>query len=211
MVIPVETTETSFKFGTPVELFRGNYLSPNLGTQYSVTKDGRRFLMIKSAEPKEGVEESRKIIVVTNRLEELKEKAPVHDRKTNLRSYMYVQKGGFHMKNLSIVLGLLLLAGFAFAADIDGKWAGEIVDQNMEIAFTFKAEGTKLTGVHIVNGQETPIEEGKIDGNKISFTVTLNMGEDMKIPHKGTISGDEIKMTYEMMGQPGEILVKRVK
>lgn len=115
------------------------------------------------------------------------------------------------MKYLSIVLGLLLLTGVAFAADIDGKWAGEIVGQNMEIAFTFKAEGTKLTGVHIVNGTETPIEEGKIDGNNISFTVTLNMGEEMKIPHKGTISGDEIKMTYEMMGQPGEILVKRVK
>jgi hypothetical protein len=124
---------------------------------------------------------------------------------------MHVHKGGVHMKYLSIVLGLLLLAGFAFAADIDGKWAGEIVGQNMEIAFTFKADGTKLTGVHIVNGTETPIEEGKIDGNNISFTVTLNMGEEMKIPHKGTISGDEIKMTYEMMGQPGEILVKRVK
>ena len=115
------------------------------------------------------------------------------------------------MKYFSIFVGLLLLAGFALAANIDGKWAGEIIDQNMEIAFTFKAEGTKLTGVHIVNGQETPIEEGKIDGNNISFTVTLNMGEEMKIPHKGTISGDEIKMTYEMMGQPGEILVKRVK
>ena len=115
------------------------------------------------------------------------------------------------MKYFSIFVGLLLLAGFALAANIDGKWAGEIVGQNMEIAFTFKAEGTKLTGVHIVNGQETPIEEGKIDGNNISFTVTLNMGEEMKIPHKGTISGDEIKMTYEMMGQPGEILVKRVK
>ena len=124
---------------------------------------------------------------------------------------MHVHKGGVHMKYLSIVLGLLLLAGFAFAADIDGKWAGEIVGQNMEIAFTFKADGTKLTGVHIVNGTETPIEEGKIDGNNISFTVTLNMGEEMKILHKGTISGDEIKMTYEMMGQPGEILVKRVK
>jgi hypothetical protein len=115
------------------------------------------------------------------------------------------------MKFFSLVLGLLLLAGFAIAADIDGKWAGEIVGQNMEIAFTFKADGAKLNGVHIVNGQETSIQEGKIEGNNISFTVTLNMGEEMKIPHKGTISGDEIKMTYEMMGQPGEILVKRVK
>ena len=115
------------------------------------------------------------------------------------------------MKYFSFVTGFLLLAGFALAADIDGKWTGEIVGQGMEIAFTFKAEGTTLTGVHIVSGQETPIEDGKIDGNNISFTVTLDLGGESKIPHKGTISGDEIKMTYEMMGQPGEILVKRVK
>jgi len=115
------------------------------------------------------------------------------------------------MKYFSVAVVLMFLAGFAFAADIDGKWEGEIVGQNMGIAFTFKAEGSKLTGVHIVNGQETPIEEGKIEGNNISFTVTLDMGGEMKIPHKGTISGDEIKMSYEMMGQPGEILVKRVK
>jgi hypothetical protein len=115
------------------------------------------------------------------------------------------------MKYFSILAGLLLLAGFAFAADIDGKWTGEIVGQNMEIAFTFKAEGTTLTGTHIVNGQETPIQEGTIEGNNISFTVTLNMGEEIKIPHKGTISGDEIKMTYDMMGQTGEILLKRAK
>jgi hypothetical protein len=124
---------------------------------------------------------------------------------------MLVHKGGVHMKYFSLFVGLLVLAGFAFAADIDGKWAGEIVGQNMEIAFTFKAEGTKLTGVHIVNGQETPIEDGKIDGNNISFAVTLDFGGEAKIPHKGTISGDEIKMTYEMMGQTGEILLKRAK
>jgi len=120
-------------------------------------------------------------------------------------------KGGIHMKYFSFVAGFLLLAGFALAADIDGKWAGEIVGQNMQIEFTFKAEGTTLTGVHIVNGQETPIKDGKIDGNNISFTVTLDMGGETKIPHKGTISGDQIKMTYEMAGQPGEILVKRAK
>ena len=115
------------------------------------------------------------------------------------------------MKYFSFVVAFLLLAGFALAADIDGKWAGEIVGQSMEIAFKFKAEGTTLTGVHIVNGQETPIKDGKIDGNNISFTVTLDLGGESKILHKGTISGDQIKMTYEMTGQPGEILVKRVK
>ncbi len=115
------------------------------------------------------------------------------------------------MKYFSLIVGLLLLAGFALAADINGKWAGEIVGQDMQIAFTFKAEGTTLTGVHIVNGQETHIKDGKIDGDNISFTVTLDLGGETKIPHKGTISGDQIKMTYEMMGQPGEILLKRAK
>ena len=115
------------------------------------------------------------------------------------------------MRYFSLIAGILLLACFAFAADIDGKWAGEIVGQNMEIAFTFKAEGTTLTGTHIVNDQETAIQDGKIEGNNISFTVTLEMGGETKIPHKGTISGDEIKMTYEMMGQAGEILLKRAK
>jgi hypothetical protein len=115
------------------------------------------------------------------------------------------------MKCFSVVACFLLLTGFAFGADVDGKWAGEIAGQNMEIAFTFKAEGTTLTGMHIVNGQETPIKEGKIDGNNISFTVLLDMGGETKIQHKGTISGDQIKMTYEMAGQPGDILVKRVK
>ena len=71
MAIPVETTGSSVKFGVPEELFRGNYSSPYRGTQYSVTQDGQRFLMIKSAE--EGVEESRKIIIVANWFEELKE------------------------------------------------------------------------------------------------------------------------------------------
>jgi len=115
------------------------------------------------------------------------------------------------MKYLSFVAGFLLLSGLSLAADIDGKWSGEIVGQSMEIAFTFQAEGTTLTGVHIVNGQETPIKDGKIDGKNISFTVTLDLGGESVIPHKGTLSGDQIKMTYEMMGQPGEILVKREK
>jgi len=119
------------------------------------------------------------------------------------------------MKHFSLAVGLLLVAGFAFGADVDGKWTGSIAGMdgnNMTIGFTFKADGTTLTGVHIVNGQETAIREGKIEGNNISFMVTLDLGgQETKIPHKGVISGDQIKMTYEMMGQPGEILLKRAK
>ena len=36
-------------------------------------------------------------------------------------------------------------------------------------------------------------------------------GEATKIAHKGVLSGEQIKMTYEMMGQPGEIILKKTK
>ena len=116
------------------------------------------------------------------------------------------------MKYFLFVVGLLLLAGFAFGADIDGKWAGTITGMDMAIEFTFKADGNTLTGAHIMNGQETPIKNGKIDGNNISFTVTIDMGgQETKIEHKGVLSGDQIKMTYDMAGQPGEIILKKAK
>ena len=83
---------------------------------------------------------------------------------------------------------------------------------DMTIEFTFKADGTTLTGVHNVNGQETAIKDGKIEGNNISFTVTLDLGgQETTIPHKGVLSGDQIKLTYEMLGQSGDILLKRAK
>ena len=113
------------------------------------------------------------------------------------------------MKYFSIIMGVLLLTVFAFAADIDGKWAGTITGMDMPIEFTFKAEGKTLTGFHIVSGTQTAIKDGKIDGNNLSFSVALDIG---KFEHKGVISGDQIKMTYDDgSGQTGEIIVKKAK
>jgi hypothetical protein len=118
-------------------------------------------------------------------------------------------KGGVHMKYFSLVLGVMLLAGFAHAADIDGKWTGTIKGMDIPIEFKFKAEGKTLTGFHIVQEKETAIKDGKIDGDKISFTVTLDMG---KFDHKGVVTGDGIKMTYDDgAGQKGDIELKKAK
>jgi hypothetical protein len=120
--------------------------------------------------------------------------------------------GGFYMKYFSLVLGVLLLAGFAHAADIDGTWTGSITEPKMDISFKFKAEGKTLTGFHIIQGTETAIKDGKIDGDKISFSVTINMGAETKFEHKGVVTGDQIKMTYDDgAGQKGEIIVKKDK
>jgi hypothetical protein len=127
--------------------------------------------------------------------------------------YAAAHKGGVQMKYFSlVVLGVLLLSGFAFAADVDGKWTGTIEGMDMAIEFTFKADGNTLTGFHIINGQQTAIKDGKINGNNISFVVNLDMGgQETKIEHKGIVSADQIKMTYEMSGQPGSILLKKAK
>jgi eukaryotic-like serine/threonine-protein kinase len=77
MSVPVETG-ASFKAGTPRVLFKGEYLATPDRTQYSVTPDGRRFLMIKNAAAKPGgAAPPQQINVVLNWTEELKQRVRV--------------------------------------------------------------------------------------------------------------------------------------
>lgn len=120
------------------------------------------------------------------------------------------------MRNSILVLGLILVASMAFAAPIDGKWAGEIagMDGNaMKVSYTFKADGATLTGTTTgPDGKEMVIKDGKIAGNNVSFSITLDFGgQEMKMEYKGVLSGDDLKLTLDMMGQPMEIPLKRVK
>ena len=112
-------------------------------------------------------------------------------------------------------LAIAFCASTAFAADVTGTWKGNMVGPNgdsMQITFTFKQDGTKLTGT-VTGPQGDPIEiaEGKIDGDKLSFTVNVN---GMVIKHEGVISGDEIKLTTKTdLGDfpGGEMKLTRVK
>ena len=126
------------------------------------------------------------------------------------------------MRICLIPVGLLLIAGMAFAADIDGKWEGEIQGMDgspTKISYTFKADGTALTGSTVgPDGKEIQIQDGKIDGDKISFTLALDFGGNaMKLTMKGTVTGDQIKLTMDMGdaggmgGPPMEFVLKKVK
>ena len=115
----------------------------------------------------------------------------------------------------------LVMTGMSFGADIDGTWTGslDMGGQAMPINFTFKAEGTTLTGS--MPGMPGPdgspakpiaIKDGKIDGNNISFSVAIAMGEqEMKIDYKGVLSGESLKITGEAMGNPFEFTLKKAK
>ena len=118
------------------------------------------------------------------------------------------------MRNFVFVAVALLVAGFAFAADIDGKWTGEIDfgGQKMPVEYTFKADGATLTGSTTIMDNPVSIKDGKIDGNNISFSITFGEGEQaMKIEYKGVLTGDQLKLTFDMMGQSTDIVLKKAK
>ena len=115
-------------------------------------------------------------------------------------------------RTITILMGAALLAlatGVALAADVTGKWTGEMNgpdDSSMTLTFNFKQDGTKLTGtVDGPGGQPLELKDGKVDGDKISFVVSFDGGGgEMKILHEGTINGDEITLNIKMEGGPGE-------
>ena len=144
------------------------------------------------------------------------------------------------MKIYALLLGILLAAGCTAHTNVsgppaspsgsavDGKWiaqvAGTMGQQDSEITLIFKTEGSKVTGTlnNTLAPGDVTIEEGKLEGDQISFSLKRNFGQsDMKIVWKGTVAGDEIKFTRGIeggMGGPGggggastEIIAKRAE
>ena len=114
---------------------------------------------------------------------------------------------------LTMVLGLLLLATPALAHDADGKWAGSIETPmgTIPVGFEFKADGTALSGTSLgPDGGAIPIKNGKVDGNRITFTVDVDFGGmAITLNYAGDVTPTEIKFTGDFMGMPFEFAVKK--
>jgi len=79
------------------------------------------------------------------------------------------------------------------------------------VAYEFKADGATLTGSTTgPDGGQIAIKNGKVDGNNISFDLTLDFGGmAIDLSYKGVVSPAEIKMTGEFAGMPFEFTVKK--
>jgi len=99
----------------------------------------------------------------------------------------------------SLFLTLLLVTVPLGAVDISGKWTGAFEGQNNEgekktepVLMIFKQEGDKLTGSGGPNeGEQHAFQNGKIEGDKLSFEILLENGGT--IFFNLTVTGDEIK------------------
>jgi hypothetical protein len=109
------------------------------------------------------------------------------------------------------VAAVLALTVVLAAADVSGKWSGEVPSrgQTGTATFVFKVDGEKLTGTLTGARGEVPLEDGKVSGNEISFSTA---GGNAKILFKGTLSGDQLKMTRTREGgEAREFTLKRVQ
>jgi len=117
------------------------------------------------------------------------------------------------MRLKSLAIALVLAAAPAFAADIDGKWTGSIDTPGgaMTIAYTFKSEGATLTGSSLgPDGSPLPIKNGKVDGNKISFTQDIDFGQGpITFNYTGVVSPTELKLHSVFMDMPIDFALKK--
>ena len=113
----------------------------------------------------------------------------------------------------TIIVALLLIGSISVAlatiADLTGKWTGILnsPDGNAsQVDYTFKVDGTKLTGtVDSPYGKGT-IENGKVTDKEITFVINMN---GLDLPHKGTLFTDSIALDIDYKGNPLHVNLKR--
>ena len=93
---------------------------------------------------------------------------------------------------------LLAVAACACAADVTGKWAGnvEIATPQGEaerhpITFELRQSGHELTGALASDGRESQIKNGKVEGHAVTFQVQPG-DEGPTWTVKLTLAGDDL-------------------
>jgi len=110
------------------------------------------------------------------------------------------------LRKLALALLFVTLGAFtALAADLNGKWKGTVETPRgtQEITFDFHVDGAALSGKVTTPRGESDIQDGKIDGDNLSFTQVVNFnGNEMKINYTGKVDGDNIKFTRTVGDRP---------
>ncbi|MBZ5586140.1 MAG: hypothetical protein LAQ30_28925 [Acidobacteriia bacterium] len=105
------------------------------------------------------------------------------------------------MKRTAVIL--LILTAFTAAAapgaEVTGKWTGG--GKGVTLTFTFTQDGPKLAGtVQTSTGETVAISDGRIEGDKLSFTVYLDEDRSLKLVTTGIVNGGEIELNAKAEG-----------
>jgi hypothetical protein len=117
------------------------------------------------------------------------------------------------MKIRMLALGLLLAAAPVFAADIDGNWSGSLDTPNgaVEIKFSFKADGDKLTGSSTgPDGSVVMFRDGNIMGSTLSFVQVVDFGgQSISFNYTGMLANGQLSLHTEFNGMPMDFALKK--
>ena len=108
-----------------------------------------------------------------------------------------------------IYLTILLVGSLAAtpAADISGKWAAETFmsasgdSTPMPTTFTFAVEGDTVTGKVSSSAGDFDIQDGKIDGNSITFTIQVSGGTTFKMYYDGRVVDEGLDFIVKVEGR----------
>src|ERR1700685_1679844 len=102
------------------------------------------------------------------------------------------------MKKLALAALLVALGSVtAMAADFNGKWSADVPGRNgntQTTTFNFTVDATAMTVTGTARMGDTPITNGKVTADTISFDVVRSMnGNSITISYAGKADGDTIK------------------
>jgi hypothetical protein len=106
-------------------------------------------------------------------------------------------------------LGCLFLTAFAWFADINGKWSAMLKgpDGNeFPITYTFKTDGTMLTGTVTSEIGSFDISDGKVQGDSLWFTANIRT---MKIENVGKYYADGDSISLRVGARSTHTTLKR--
>jgi hypothetical protein len=114
------------------------------------------------------------------------------------------------MRLLSFIAVMAIVAFSLVAADLAGTWQGSMETQvgSTDVKITFEP-GAAVAGRVKIGEYDAAIENGKADGNRISFEINIDPG---KVTYEGTIAGDEMKLNVTgTQGDKYTLVCKRKK
>jgi hypothetical protein len=97
------------------------------------------------------------------------------------------------------ITSMILLTRSKHPTEDGNQWGrGKPVKRLPPTTFEFKVDGEELTGIATSSQGQDPFTEGEISGDEISFSMEAG---GAKVSFKGTVTGNEIKMTRQRKGR----------
>ncbi len=108
------------------------------------------------------------------------------------------------MKRWAWFIALTVLIA-AQTKDISGIWVGKMNGPmgEVEVVYELKVAGGKITGTQRLPFGDSPIVDGKIDGNNLELTIEMeSFGNLQRRTAAGSVEGDELRITPAMPVRP---------